>query len=130
MNTIIKSGILFLSLFLFSTISAQTKTFKARVEGNCGMCKERIEKAVKSDSNVKSAVWNMDSKVLKVTFNASKTNKKEILKNVASVGHDNIMYRASDTVYDALESCCQYDRPDNSKKMSANCDPKQLCELK
>ncbi len=130
MNTIIKSGILFLSIFLFSTISAQTKTFKAKVEGNCGMCKERIETAVKADKNVSSANWSMSKKVLTVSYDASKTDKKSILKSVADVGHDNEMFRASDKVYDELDSCCQYDRPDNSKKLAKNADTKQVCELK
>ena len=130
MNSTIKSGILFLSIFLFSNFSAQTKTFKAKVEGNCGMCKERIETAVKADKNVKSADWSMSKKTLTVSYNASKTDKKNILKSVADVGHDNEMFRASDKVYDDLDSCCQYDRPDNSKKLAKNSDPKQVCELK
>ena len=130
MNTIIKSGILFLSIFLFSNFSAQTKTFKAKVEGNCGMCKERIETAVKADKNVKSADWSMSKKVLTVSYDASKTDKKAILKSVADVGHDNEMFRASDKAYVDLDACCQYDRPDNSKKMAKNADTKQVCELK
>ena len=130
MNSIIKSGILFLSIFLFSNFSAQTKTFNAKVEGNCGMCKDRIETVAKADKNVKSAVWSVSKKTLTVSYDASKTDKKTILKNVAEVGHDNEMFRASGKVYDDLEVCCQYDRPDNSKKLAKNCDPKQVCELK
>ena len=130
MNSIIKSGILFLSIFLFSNFSAQTKTFKAKVEGNCGMCKDRIETVAKSDKNVKSAVWSVSKKTLTVSYDASKTDKKTILKNVAEVGHDNEMFRASDKAYDDLDACCQYDRPDNSKKMAKNTDTKQVCELK
>ena len=130
MNTIIKSGILFLSIFLFSNFSAQTKTFKAKVEGNCGMCKDRIETVAKSDKNVKSAVWSVSKKTLTVSYDASKTDTKAILKSIAEVGHDNEMFRASNKVYDDLEVCCQYDRPDNSKKLAKNCDPKQVCELK
>ena len=130
MNSIIKSGILFLSIFLFSNFSAQTKTFKAKVEGNCGMCKDRIETVAKSDKNVKSAVWSVSKKTLTVSYDASKTDKKTILKNVAEVGHDNEMFRASGKVYDDLEVCCQYDRPDNRKKLAKNADKKQVCELK
>ncbi len=130
MNTIIKSGILFLSIFLFSNFSAQTKSFKARVEGNCGMCKDRIETVAKSNKNVKSAAWSVSKKTLTVSYDASKTDKKAILKSVAEVGHDNEMFRASDKVYEDLEVCCQYDRPDNSKKLAKNADKKQVCELK
>ena len=130
MKSILKSGILFLSIFLFSNFSAQTKTFKTRVEGNCGMCKERIEATVKSDKNVKTAVWSMDKKILTVSYDAKSTNKKNILKSVAEVGHDNTMFRASSKVYDELDACCQYDRPDYSKRVAANCDANQVCELK
>ena len=130
MNTIIKSGLLFLSIFLFSNFSAQTKTFKARVEGNCGMCKERIETAAKADKNVKSAVWSVDNKVLTVSYDASKTDKKAVLKSVANVGHDNEMYRTSDKTYNDLDSCCQYDRPENGNKLAKNADKSQVCELK
>ena len=130
MNTIIKSGILFLSIFLFSNFSAQTKSLIAKVEGNCGMCKERIETAVKADKNVKSADWSMSKKVLTVSYDASKTDQKSILKSVAEVGHDNEMFRASDKAHDDLDACCQYDRPDNSKKLAKNADTKQVCELK
>lgn len=130
MNTIIKSGILFLSIFLFSNFSAQTKSFKARVEGNCGMCKDRIESVAKSNKNVKSAVWSVSKKTLTVSYDASKADKKSVLKSVAEVGHDNEMFRASDKTYDELEVCCQYDRPDNSKKLAKSADKKQVCELK
>lgn len=130
MNSIIKSGILFLSTFIFSTATAQTKTFTARVEGNCKMCKQRIETAAKADKNVSTADWSISKKTLTVSYDASKTDKKTILKSVADAGHDNEMFRASDTTYNGLESCCQYDRPDNSQKMAQSCDPTQVCELK
>ena len=94
------------------------------------MCKERIETAVKADKNVKSADWSMSKKVLTVSYDASKTDKKAILKSVAEVGHDNEMFRASDKAYDDLDACCQYDRPDNSKKLAKNADTKQICDLK
>ena len=94
------------------------------------MCKERIATAVKADKNVKSADWNMSKKVLTVSYDASKTDQKSILKSVAEAGHDNEMFRASDKVYDDLDACCQYDRPDNSKKLAKNADTKQVCELK
>ena len=120
----------FMLLMLYAFSFAQAVTEQFLVKGNCGMCKDRIETAVKADKNVSSANWSMSKKVLTVSYDASKTDKKNILKSVAEVGHDNEMFRASGKVYDELEVCCQYDRPDNSKKMAKNCDPKQVCELK
>lgn len=130
MNPILKSGLLFLSIVFSQSFSAQTKTFKTRVEGNCGMCKERIESAAKENQNVKSANWSIDKKTLTVSYDTTKTDEKTVLKRIAEVGHDNRAYRASDKTYNDLHSCCLYDRPDNSKKMAHNCDTNQVCELK
>lgn len=96
---------------LFSTfIFAQQKTETAKVYGNCSMCEARIEKAATTQDGVKAS-WDAKSKTLSMTYDAAKTNKKEILKRVAEVGHDNEAFLASEKVYDNLPGCCQYDRP-------------------
>lgn len=130
MKSILKSGLLFLAVFLFSNFSAQSKTENLRVEGNCGMCKENIETAAKVDKHVESAKWDKKTKMLTVTYNAGLTSTKNILQHIAKVGYDNLTFRASDKSYRNLETCCQYKRPNNSSKMHANCDPNQVCELK
>ena len=130
MNAIIKSGLLFLSLFLFSTVNAQTKTVKTRVEGNCGMCKDRIESVAKNVAGVKAATWGVDSKILKLTFDSKKTTLKEVLKKIAEAGHDNEAYRASDKVYNNFEVCCQYDRPNHDKRLPKAANLNQVNELK
>jgi periplasmic mercuric ion binding protein len=102
--------------FLGFNANAQeiTKNKNAKVEfkvsGNCEMCKKRIEKASFKVSGVKSAVWNVDSGVLKLVFNEEKTNIETIQKAIAKVGHDNEGQKASDEVYTSLHTCCQYER--------------------
>ncbi|WP_300674910.1 heavy metal-associated domain-containing protein [Soonwooa sp.] len=130
MKSIIKSGILFLSIFLFSNFSAQSKTETYRVEGNCAMCKDNIETAAKADKNVESATWDRKTKMLTVSYNTEKPNVNAVLKNVAEAGYDNQVYRAADKAYSDLHGCCQYKRPDNSAKMSHECDASKVCELK
>ena len=44
------------------------KTEKFEVKGNCGTCKERIEKAAKSIDSVTTADWNEETEILEVTF--------------------------------------------------------------
>ena len=101
---------------LFSTfVLAQQKTETAKVYGNCSMCKARIEKAANAEDGVK-ATWDAKSKTLSMTFDAAKTNKKEILKRVAEVGHDNETFTAPETVYAKLPGCCLYDRPKTKNK--------------
>lgn len=130
MNSIIKNGVFLLSLFLFANFSAQSKTENYRVEGNCNMCKTNIEVAAKANKNVESATWDKKTKMLTLSYNYQKTSAKEILQQVAKVGYDNVAYRSADNTYAALEPCCQYKRPNNSGKMTKNCDLNIICELK
>lgn len=92
-----------------NTASANLKTETYRVAGNCGMCKERIEKAAKSAKAAK-AEWDDESTSLTVTFDANRTGKEKILRKIADVGHDNELFQADDKVYENLHGCCHYDR--------------------
>lgn len=91
------------------SLFAKEKTDSFTVYGNCGMCKSRIEKAVKEDG-VTAAAWNKDTKILTVTYDASKTNIEAIQKKIAAVGHDTELFSAPDKVYDKLHGCCKYER--------------------
>jgi len=73
------------------------------------MCKSRIEKAAKSEGAV-SADWSTKTKILTVTFDPSKTSVDAFSKKIAAAGHDTERYRADDKAYDALDSCCKYER--------------------
>ena len=87
--------------------NAKTQTIK--VSGNCDMCKERIE-GVATKKGISSGIWNVDSKMLSLTFDSTKTNVDKILKEVAYAGHDNEKFLAPDDVYADLPGCCQYTR--------------------
>jgi mercuric ion binding protein len=89
--------------------SVQSKTETIKVSGNCGMCKDRIEKAAK-DEGATTAAWDSKTKMLTVTFDDSKTNTDALAKKIASVGHDTEKYKASDDVYAKLPGCCHYER--------------------
>ena len=84
-----------------------TSTFK--VWGNCDMCKETIETSLKVDG-ISKADWNVDSKILTVSYDTGKITLDQIQKNVASVGYDNEKYKGDDKAYKELADCCQYDR--------------------
>jgi outer membrane receptor for ferrienterochelin and colicins len=77
------------------------------VNGVCGMCEERIEKAAKV-SGVSSAEWNVDSHVLTVTYDKSKVQLIAIHKAIAAVGHDTKLVKASEEVYNNIHGCCKY----------------------
>ena len=86
-----------------------SKTETVKIYGNCGTCEKKIEKA----GNVKgiaSVDWNKDSKMAVLVYDASKTNKDEILKRIALAGYDSDDFLAPADAYSKLDACCQYDR--------------------
>lgn len=79
-----------------------------RVEGNCEMCKDRIETTAMSVKGVESAAWGIDNKILHLAFNKSLTSLDTVQKALAKAGHDNAKYKAPDEVYNNLPECCLY----------------------
>lgn len=107
---IMKNFILLMGFILISTFALQAQTStKIKVAGNCGMCKAHIEKAAKEAGAV-TANWDKAAKVLKVSFNASKTSSDKIEDAVAAAGYDTEHKVASAEAYSKLDECCQYDR--------------------
>jgi periplasmic mercuric ion binding protein len=88
---------------------AQTKTETFKVSGNCGMCKNKIEKAAK-EAGAKAATWDVEKKELTVTYNSSSTNTAKIQQKVADVGYDNVGFTATTESYNKLHGCCKYER--------------------
>ncbi len=86
----------------------QHETF--RVEGNCSMCKARIEEAALSLNGVNSAEWGEETKMIHLSFNADKVKLENIHKAIARAGHDTEKETAPGEVYDNLPECCKYRR--------------------
>lgn len=105
----IQSLLLAVCSFFSVAVIGQDKTESFKVYGNCGMCKKRVETAAKLDG-VSSAVWNVDTKIMTVTYDESKTNKEAIQKKITAVGHDTELFTADDAVYKKLPGCCLYER--------------------
>jgi len=99
-----------LAVFFLTLGVAQDKNAKASIEvdGVCGMCKERIEKAAIRTKGVKSAVWSVETHELRLIYDGRKTNLDSISKKIASVGHDTKLYTASDEAYNGIHACCKY----------------------
>jgi copper chaperone CopZ len=105
-------GILLLAAI---TVFGQEKTDTFKVYGNCGMCKSRVEKAAKTEGAA-TAVWDKETKMMTVTYDASKTSVEALQKKVASVGHDTELFTAPDKVYEKLPGCCLYERKSEKKQ--------------
>ena len=92
------------------TAFAQNKNAKASmmVDGVCGMCKARIEKACLNTKGVKYADWNMDTHQLNLVFDERKTNADSIKNEVLAAGHDVQDAKASADAYAKVHGCCKY----------------------
>jgi copper chaperone CopZ len=93
---------------------AETDTFK--VYGNCGMCKATIEGALKDVKGIEKAEWDIEAKMMYVTYDKKLISLDGIKKKIAAVGYDTDKFRASDETYGELPGCCQYERPENETK--------------
>lgn len=109
MKTITLIAAFLFSCFAFTANAQTTKTETIKVWGNCGMCKTTIERSAKK-AGAKTAVWNEDSKELKVTYTDNKTSSAKIQQAVAQSGYDTQDFTAVQTAYDKLHTCCKYDR--------------------
>src|SRR4051812_19297491 len=107
-----KRLIVFITIIFSSfTLSAQQDkdiaTLKDTVQGNCNMCKKRIEEAAYV-KGVKRAEWDKESHVLTVVYRPSKISDEAILKSVAKAGHTSGKVQATDADYKKLPECCHY----------------------
>jgi periplasmic mercuric ion binding protein len=96
-------------LFIAASVHAQTVKETIKVNGNCATCEKHIEKAAKA-AGADNAKWDMDTKMLTVSFDEKKTSDDAIQKKIASVGYDTEKYTGDDKAYNNLDECCQYDR--------------------
>ena len=92
------------------TKQKKTETFK--VYGNCEMCKETIEGALKKKDGIISKRWDAKAQTLTVCYDSSKITIQQIGQKVANVGYDNEYATSKDETYQNLHKCCQYKRPE------------------
>lgn len=84
--------------------------YEVAVNGNCDMCKKRIEKAAFSVKGVKSAEWHADHQDLHLILDENKASVEDVCKAVAKAGHDTEVVKATEEDFNKLHTCCMYDR--------------------
>ena len=108
MNTIQRILLFTLIVCSYSLQAQQTDTTATfQVDGVCGQCKQRIEKALRV-KGVRSATWTIATKMLSVTYNPAVISLDRIHATTAAAGHDTEKQKAKDEVYLALPDCCHY----------------------
>ncbi len=102
-------SIAIISFTTFCSSSAQTTKVKFKVWGNCEMCKKTIENSI-DVKGVKSADWNMDTKIIEISYQADKISEDKLHQLIASSGYDTENAIAEKKAYSDLPECCQYER--------------------
>ncbi len=82
-------------------------TVSFKVEGVCGMCKERIEHAALI-KGVKQVEWNQSTQMLTAIIKPGKTSEEKLHESVAKAGHSTNKVEATDDSYNQLPGCCAY----------------------
>ena len=95
----------------FTSIVTTDKSATFKVYGGCPMCVERIQDAALENEHVKSADWNLETKMINVVYDEDKVSLQEIHESIAAVGHDTDLVRAPDKKFRKLPECCKYERP-------------------
>lgn len=105
----------FMMMFLASDLIADDhgKTpgeAEFRVLGNCGMCKDRIERAAYTVRGVRYANWNEEAQTLSISYRPNRTNQEEVERAIAKAGHDTENFLTDDETHANLHHCCIYPR--------------------
>ena len=82
-------------------------TAKFKTSAVCDMCKTRIEKSLAYEKGVQSAVLDVPSQVLTVTYKADKTTPKALRTAVQKTGYDADGLSADARAYNRLPDCCK-----------------------
>ena len=102
-------SVIFFAFFSFA-LRGQIVSDTFAVNGNCEMCKKKIELACYGLKGVKNAEWSPEKLVLAIQFDSTKTNKQAILQRLALIGYDSEICVATEKAYNKLPECCHYDR--------------------
>lgn len=103
-----KRIIIILTMFLGFVAQTEAKRVidTLTVEGNCSMCKERIETAL-DVRGVKYANWNIETKKLVVAYNDKRISLEEISAIIQKQGHSTNLGKAEKTTQNKLPLCCK-----------------------
>ena len=99
---------------------AQRAELTFGVDGLCGMCENRIEKAF-DQKGIVVADYDLGTKKIHVVYKTKNWNEESLHKLATGVGHDTDKYKATDEAYAKMHGCCKYRDP---KSCSDSCGEK------
>jgi periplasmic mercuric ion binding protein len=108
MKSIKTSTLLFIILgMMMSFTFAKTEEVKIKTTAVCGMCKQTIERNLTLTAGVKSAVLNLEDKVVSVQFNPKKITVEGIKNAISLSGYDADEVKKDMKSHAELPACCR-----------------------
>ena len=99
--------IMLITLFAAGQLAfAKSVVTKFKVEGQCGECKERIEKAL-DVKGISFAEWDKNTKMLTIRYNDARFSEDDIHKMVSDLGYSTSKKPANKVAEAKLPGCCQ-----------------------
>src|SRR5262245_8082510 len=101
---------IFLVVLLSSAVYAQSNRAEVKIKTSavCEMCKKTIEHELSFEKGVKSVRLDVETKVLTVVYNPSKTNEQQIREAVTRTGYDADSLKADPKAWEKLPDCCKH----------------------
>ena len=82
-------------------------TAQFKTSAVCDMCKARLEKSLAYEKGVQSAVLDVPTKMLTVTYKTDKTSPAALRTAVQKTGYDADELTADARAYNRLPDCCK-----------------------
>ena len=99
---------MFLMFFLMSGSSVFGQmTAEIKTSAQCDMCKETIEKELNLTKGIKSAVLDVKTKIVTVTYKEKVITLDEIRNIISNIGYDADLVPANRKKYAKLPKCCK-----------------------
>ena len=108
---------------LLSLSSHAQEQYTLIVQGECGMCQDRIEETALNHPGIIKAEWNPDNKILTVEVSNEASAEFSIFglhDAIATAGHDTDKYDAPEDTYNDLPVCCAYRAPVSDADVPSN----------
>ena len=123
-NKIIKMKFILICIISILSLSVTAQEqYNLTVQGECGMCQDRIEETALGFTGIISAVWNSNNKILTLEVSNENSATFSILAlhdAISMAGHDTDKYDAPDDVYKDLPACCQYRELEGNESETGN----------
>lgn len=99
-------GIAILSSFVAITVP-KDKVVNISTSAVCNMCKERIEKALKSTVGISEALLNVKSKQVKVKYNPEVLSPDQVRLVIINSGYNADEHARDPEAFAKLPNCCK-----------------------